>query len=378
MRRDRSSLVPLLTLKTEARSRDDQDDRWEVGGEFERAAVPVGATVPLPTPHRLFSLATHSVIAVWRSLDHSRARRLHVPDFFCPEVTTAWQEAGIALATFRDDPRWPEPDWSSLAPVGGDLVLAVDFFGARAGAPWIRWLRDHSGVLLIEDHSHDPVSTWARHSIADYAFASLRKTIPVSDGAILWSPRGLPLPDAPRGVDAGGSSLKLAAMVLKREYLAGGDIEPHVFRTLQLRGERELLSAPPSPMASWNVPFVQAGLSLRWRQRRRHNVCGLTRSLGAATVMRPMFEAWPLGHCPFNLILLFNDGASRDACRTSLIANRIFPPVHWLQPSSADGRVRDLGARILTIPIDHRYEPDDVKRVARVLLAFDAAWTGSG
>lgn len=365
-------------MTTEARWGNDPNHRWEIGGEFDRTAVPNGATVPLPTPHRLFSLATHSVIAVWRSLQDWRGRRLHVPDFFCPEVATAWREAGIELATFRDDPRWPEPDWSSLAPVAGDLVLAVDFFGVRAGAPWIRWRRDHPDMLLIEDHSHDPVSSWARHSTAEYAFASLRKTVPVSDGALLWSPRGLPLPDAPDGVAADGSSLKLAAMVLKGEYLAGGDIQPHAFRTLQIRGERELLSDLPSPMASWNLPFVHSGLSLAWRQRRQQNVRGLTRSLVGATVMRPMFETWPRGHCPFNVILLFRDADSRDACRTSLIANQIYPPIHWQQATSADARVRDLGARILTIPMDQRYGPPDVKRVARVLLTFEAAWRGPG
>ena len=71
----------------------------------------------------------------------------------------------------------------------------------------------------------------------------------MSDGAILWSPRGLPLPDAPQGPASGGSAIKHEAMVLKQAYLTGGDVAHDKFRSLQLRGERELLADPPSPMA---------------------------------------------------------------------------------------------------------------------------------
>ena len=74
-----------------------------------------------------------------------------------------------------------------------DVVLAVNYFGVRAGEPWQQWREKHACVLL-EDHSHDPVSGWAQSSRADYAFSSLRKTMPVPDGAILWSPLGHPLP----------------------------------------------------------------------------------------------------------------------------------------------------------------------------------------
>ncbi len=83
---------------------------------------------------------------------------------------------------------------ATLQPRAGDAILAVDYFGARHGAAWRAFQAGRQDTLLIEDHSHDPQSTWATSSTADYAFASLRKTMPISDGAILWSPRGRALP----------------------------------------------------------------------------------------------------------------------------------------------------------------------------------------
>src|ERR671922_295368 len=99
-------------------------------------------------------------------------------------------------------------------------------------------------AVVVEDHSHDPFSPWALGSEASYAFSSLRKTLPIPDGGILWSPRGLDLPPQPRG-SADGSELKLAAMLVKGRYLAeGGDGLKKRFRRLQLEGEEALARAP--------------------------------------------------------------------------------------------------------------------------------------
>ena len=345
--------------------------RWEVGGEFDRREVPVGPFLPWPTPHRLYGLAQHALIAMWEALPVTPVRTLHVPDYFCPEVVTAWRHHGIRLQRYLDDPRWPEPDWSSLDPEAGDAVLAVNYFGVRGDGGWARWRRSHPELLLVEDHSHDPHSRWARRSIADYAFASLRKTFAVSDGAILWSPRGAQLPGAPSESRANGSDLKLAAMVLKHDYLAGGEVDREAYRALQIRGERDLLASSPSAITPWSSHIVERGLPTIWRDHRRRNVRALIRLVAGAVTIRPLFTSWPRGHCPFNLVLLFASEPSRDACRAHLIEQRIYPPVHWAQPPDASQRARDLASVILTIPADQRYGSSDMRSVAAALMSFD-------
>jgi hypothetical protein len=349
---------------------------WEVGGDFDLADGPDPRRVPWPTPHRLYGLATHALTVLWGSLPGAPSRTLHVPDYFCPEVVEAWERAGIRMQAFADDPRWPEPDWSTLRTAEGDAVLAVNFFGVRAGHGWSRWRRRNPGRLLIEDHSHDPMSTWVRTSTADYAFASLRKTIPVSDGAILWSPRGATLPGDVGEQRSNGADLKLAGMVLKRRYLAGDAIAKDAFRTLQLQGERDLLASSPAAMSPWSRSIVAGGSSAVARDRRRRNVRTLLGRIEGATHLRPLFTSWPRGHCPFNVLLAFETEAARDACRTHLIREDIYPPVHWAQPADANRRVGDLAATILTVPADQRYGVTDMERVATVLRSFDAAWAG--
>jgi hypothetical protein len=58
---------------------------------------------------------------------------------------------------------------------------------AKDSLPGWEERRAASEWLLVEDHSHDPFSPWAVGSSADYAFCSLRKTLPVPDGGLLWS-----------------------------------------------------------------------------------------------------------------------------------------------------------------------------------------------
>lgn len=333
--------------------------------------APGGPRIAWPAPHRRFGLATHALVAGVETLP-SRSRRLHVPDYYCHEVVQTWRRLGLDIRWYADDPRWTEPDWESLRPRPGDAVLAVNFFGVRAEGGWRAWRASHEDVVLVEDHSHDPLSPWARRSGADLAFASLRKTLPISDGALLWSPAGLPLPDAPPFDPSNGSSLKRDAMALKRDFLLGADVEREAFRARQLEGEATLLAGVPSAISPWSDRLLDEGLPVTWRERRRRNVRLLLDLISDARLLRPLFTSWRRGQAPFNVVLLAPTPRVRERVRAELIRRQIFSPVHWAQPSETSARARGLGLTILTVPADQRYGAADIRRVAAELLAIDA------
>jgi hypothetical protein len=324
----------------------------------------------LPPVAQRFALAQHGLVAVWRHTIASHPDQvLWIPDFFCPPVVAAWERAGIAMRLYEDDPRWAEPRWASIQARSGDLVLAVNYFGLRRQEPWTEWSARNGDLRVIEDHSHDPWSDWARGSTANYAFASLRKTLPIPDGATVWSPRGSSLPEPAAELDWTGSALKLAAMIWKRDYLGGGPVVKETYRDFQAQGESALLNGADLAMAPWSRAALEAGIPTRWRDRRVRNV----RAFLARTADDPRFQA--LGGssvdqgCPFNAVLIFADPVQREGVRTRLVAHRVYAAVHWSQPASATGRVGDLAGRILTIPLDQRYTETDVDRIARILAA---------
>ena len=66
-------------------------------------------------------------------------------------------------------------------------------------------------------------------------------------------------------------------------------------------------------------------------------------------------------------MLVFESQEARDGVRESLRAAGVYCPVHWAVERPTSERVRDLAARVLTIPTDWRYSVTDMERVASLL-----------
>ncbi|MFB9356891.1 hypothetical protein [Actinoplanes nipponensis] len=320
----------------------------------------------MPARFELFATGCGALSTLLRRL--APAGRLHVPSFFCMGVAEALS-AYVPIAWYRHLPDGAGPRLATLRAAPGDVVLTQNLFGRDDPAPWDAWRRAHPGVPVVEDHSHDPFSDWARHSTAPYAMASLRKTLPLPDGGLLWSPRGLDLP-RPAGERGAGADLKLAAMLLKQAWLAGRPVPKEMFRALQQRGEQALLggAGPASTVTATLLPLLDvAGL----RAASTRNAHALVAALGAGSPRWRLLTGGPAGAAPFRVQLLCASAAARDALLGHLGEHGIFAPVHWRQDrdgfTSGDGEAADWAARILTVPVDHRCGPEDVRRVAAVL-----------
>lgn len=340
----------------------------EIGSEFHWPGVPQGPLHLWPEPCRMTASGRQALLCIWRHLSSKKSRRLFVPAFFCDEVVSWWERQGVTVRRYVDGPNVMSPDWNTLTPSKGDAVLAVNFFGVRDGGAWEGWKRNNDGVLLIEDHSHDPLSGWAFDSKADYAFASLRKLFPVPDGAIFWSPKGLPLPHEPTMGDWTGSALKLAAMVLKQEYFRTGEIAvKDVFRGLQSEGESMLGGEGASAISPWSRFLLGSGYPIAWRNQRKRNVKRFLDLLPTSSSLQPLFTNWPKMGCPFNAVLLLPSQQDRDRLRHRLIDAGIYPAVHWELTHKAPSDILDLSRKIMTIPVDQRYNVKDIDHVASVI-----------
>ena len=188
-----------------------------------------------------------------------------------------------------------------------DLVVAVNYFGVRTKEPWEHWRSRHDCILL-EDHSHDPVSSWALTSTADYAFSSLRKSMPITDGAICWSPAGLRLPDLPRTANPAAVELKLNAMAAKADFLAGraSAKAKSRYREWFAQGDRLLQEGPESAISDRAFDCVCSGVPITWRHARERNVRNLLHSMtDPQEAAEPLFTQWPAKSVPFAVVLSF-------------------------------------------------------------------------
>src|SRR5690606_7795309 len=106
-------------------------------------------------------------------------QRLLIPSYFCQDVAASFTRE-LPTEVYVDRPGL-RPDERAIATREGDAVLNVNLFGFRTA----QWAFKLPGVAVIEDHTHDPWSAWAATSQADFAVASLRKTLPLPDGGVL-------------------------------------------------------------------------------------------------------------------------------------------------------------------------------------------------
>ncbi|MBR8839655.1 MAG: DegT/DnrJ/EryC1/StrS aminotransferase family protein [Stigonema ocellatum SAG 48.90 = DSM 106950] len=354
------------------------EKRWEIGSEFDwwdGLTTSFPSSTLLPKYYELFSTGTSVLLSLHHHIKPNGERlRLHLPSFFCMHVAANLQIV-FDLCWYRDLPTEPTPDFNSLHPLPGDCVLAVNLFGVREGNSWRDWLTHHDDILLIEDHTHDPFSPWSKESTAHYAMASLRKTLPIPDGAIIWSPQNLELPK-PSSSKSCGADQKLTAMLLKRAYMNGANISKETYRILQIQGEEQLSHETNAGASTFTTNILNTLKISELRQRREANIRQFLRLNLAINHAdwTPLFTSWPAGAVPFNIIVVCKNNEIREALRKFLISQNIYPTVHWQQPYkeifSNDSLAINLSNHILTIPSDHRCSANDITLIWEKMTEF--------
>ena len=349
------------------------NNQWEYGSDFHWLTNKFGdSTNALPSDMRLFSSGRGALKSLLNyGIRHCGWNRIIVPTYYCEDVTESIIETGMELSYYHDLPVLLAPDLSIRDFRKGDAILLVNYFGLREKID-IEYLKD-VGVAIIEDHSHDPWSAWAKTSEADYCFASLRKTLPIPDGGMLLSPQGHKLPAKPkrRSKDSNAALDKLCGMLLKSHYLNGQGIDKRHFFELIKNGESSIgLGMPAAPFPILET-FLNTFPISKWDRSRRNNYqffCDSISNIDGSifSILKPINNI----QVPFNVVLVFSSNKLRDIARKALIVKSVYPVILW-EISKHDWskgfvQERNFSERMLTIPCDGRYSETDICRVAEI------------
>lgn len=348
---------------------------WEVGSDF---SIPDLVGLPRENEGHFKGGFWHSGRDALRALvGHLRLDRVFFPSYYCQQVAASLRDDGVEVKAYPDDPRDTPADLTDMPWGAGDGVVISNTFGLR-GPPEFP-TEVPVGVVTIEDHTHDPLSRWALNSAADYAFASLRKWLPLPDGAVLWSPRELSLPD-PTEILPDHTAItltKLTGMVLKRQYLQGVFREKSIYREPFAQAESVIGTFRPSgisPIASRLLDVFPLGY---WRQLRAANWEALTEEVVNLVSDWGFTLLGAEPDCvPYAVCLVAPDATKREQLIEHLRVNSVYAAVLWPMatagPDSIDGvrdRDVDLSNRILALPCDHRYTAQDMQMVGRRVVA---------
>lgn len=302
-------------------------------------------------------------------LFHSQGwQRLWVPEYFCYDVIESLKEAGLDLRFYADYPGYKGDD-NTLDAIQRnghfrplDAVLRVNYFGTR----FYRNAERLSVAAIVEDHTHDLIGGWARYSRADWCVASLRKTLPIPEGGVLWSPKNLPLPEAPEiSVENEGiASIRWDAMRLKTRYLAGEDIEKAAFRKGLVETEPFFDTAHVCAIDEKSQEYLKTFDIQDWYDKKRENwhiLSGIQKE--SVHILFPE----DAGCYPFSLILLFDFLDERERVRKALIEKQIYPAVLWHIPLTLDGDIFKISRGMLSIHCDGRYSTDDILQLKSII-----------
>lgn len=343
--------------------------RWEYGSQFHWQCPPTGreqGKLPWATRSVRLSCGRDALRAL---VDQIGPARLWFPSYLCQELVAPFVGSGVELRCYPDSPLEPSLDLQRLSLRPHDAILVVNYFGLASRARVLP--TDVQGVTVVEDHTHGPCSTWAQSSQADYCFASLRKSLPIPDGAVLWSPRDRDLPrPAPVGPHRSGPiQERLSGMLMKSLYLDGHRVSKTLFRKLLDDSEKQLAHGSISPMSPLSGLVVDVFPFEAWRSARRKNFARLAEGLSGADSFEVLKPADPQ-EAPLVVACVFPDADSCAAAHGSLVARDVYPSRLWLLDDPAlKGVPREhvlLARRMFALPCDARYGLSDVDRVLRI------------
>ncbi len=299
----------------------------------------------------LYATGRHTIQAL---ILQEKWKRIWMPDYFCYEVIDSIKKTDIQVFFYDDNPLSDEYDEiSRLQFEEGDVLFRMNYYGLRKFRN-----NDAITVPVIEDHSHDIVGDWALNSNADWCIASLRKTLPISEGGILWSPMKHILPELPNQTNSNIllSEKRWKAMKLKKKYLSNDISDKDEFRKLFLQTEADFDSLSIAPITEDCKSFLRKFDIKSWFQQKQLNWDILS---GIQSDKVDFLKREKELCNNFSFTLLFKSTAVRDEVRQRLIKNNIYPVILWSIPKDKP-KAKYISDRMLSIACDGRYSYDDM------------------
>ena len=304
--------------------------------------------------------------AIQHLLIHSKWKRIWIPTYFCYSIVEAIKQTDIKIAFYDDSPLSDDRNLiSNIKFNPNDVLLRMNYFGLRT------W-RDNvsTPVAVIEDHSHDLCGEWIEKSNADWIIASVRKTLPVPEGGVLWSPKKHKIPNAPKSTLENDllAYKRLSAMLMKTLYLSQSEISKETFRKLYIDTEGDFEKLSVCAIEDFCKRLIETLDIKEWYQQKKENWKLLSDiESGNFKILYPE----DISKCnPFALILQFSSIKQRDIFKSNLIQKQVYPAVLWNIPQEQSQEIVNIGQTLLSIHCDARYDSQDVALLKKQLLSI--------
>lgn len=366
-------------------------DKLHIGGEMELDASVLLRSHPEEPPPvfpgaAMVSNGRVALRITARLVKEQSGRRplVLLPSYLCPSIAQPFYAEKLDVCFYPIDESLttdPKLLLGLIRDVRPGACLFINYFGfppnggvaeALSLARELTWVIEDCSQGFWTDGPDSPVGR-----IGDFVLSSLRKFLPVPDGAVLINRTGVPLPELEPAEDA-FVRYRLLGKLLRHEFLQRPEELADVERTyLSLFAEAEGLlhneigwygmsAISRRCLADIDFPEVLA--------RRRRNFSYIARAFREDEILRriarPVFTDLLPGVMPLVFpIRIF--GGRRDEVRRHVVANGIFSGIHWPLPEDLPAEEFAASWRlcrsIMSLPIDQRYVEEDMEELLRRL-----------
>lgn len=296
------------------------------------------------------------------------------PAYCCWSMTAPFEFTGWTIVYYRlNEDLTIDEDYldTLLRGCRPDAILTMNFYGSadtRSAIAKVKGFNDK--ITVIEDFSH---CTFCLDKIfnerVDYYVTSIRKSIGVCDGALVLSKQ--PTNRHYIGTDAPDfGTLRMGAQKAKSRYAySKSQNDKDVFLSELRHGEEmidKLDGVHPISEASEKMIASINGEEIAYA--RSENMKHLWMLLNGKIKMIPGLEK-SFNGAPFSLPIMVEN---RDVVQKQLAQKGVYAPVLWPIDEKAR-KTCEVSAYVsdhmLSIPIDQRYNYDDIEDIASIVLS---------
>lgn len=297
-----------------------------------------------------------------------------VPAFTCHSVIAPFIQKGYKVKTYSIDKCFKfdaECFKKELIVSCAQVVLVHQYFGFCTGQEIERIIREESqnGIVFIEDRTQCLYSGFPLLSV-DYYVGSLRKWDALPDGGFAICRQSY-FHQKPEFSDTKLETKKLEASLMKYNYLHKCMGNKQEFLMKFREAEKLLDEQKEYYKISRTSVMIQNNLNIAdLRKKRRENYSKLYVALKELNDLRIITTELRENEVPLYCAIAVK---KRKELQDHLVKKKIYAPVVWPKSNICPVTCKDvqeLYASILCLPVDQRYDIDDMNRIANCIKEF--------
>ncbi|MCD4760236.1 hypothetical protein K8R33_05120 [archaeon] len=294
-----------------------------------------------------------------KELKPNTKTKILLPSYLCPSILIPFKEEKVDYSFYRVNKKLEiniTDLKNKIKKEKPGIILIIHYFGfIQSKTKEIAKVCEKNKIKLIEDYVQSFLSKPKLQG--DYMFNSYRKFLPIPDGAFL-------IKKTKTKIILNKSPKEYVSKRLKAGLLKNFSFLKNIWRPLFIETEEKLINKYKRPAKMSNISKdLLNRINLREIiHKRRRNYAYLAKHI------KPLYPKLNENTCPLGFPIVFKSQTQRDNIRKTLIKNKIYPPIHWELPKEVkENESIDLSNKLLTIPIDQRYNLKDMKRTIKCI-----------